>query len=57
MDAAMAATLAAYKPTEQPKLPQLPASPKPIVFKDKREAMEALKDLLKVTRGGGGFEH
>jgi len=47
MDAAMAATLAAYKPTEQPKLPQLPASPKPIVFKDKREAMEALKDLLK----------
>lgn len=48
LEAAMAATLAAYKPGEpkQPVQPK-PESPKPVVFRDKREAMEALKDLLK----------
>ena len=48
LDAAMAATLAAYKPPEKQSLPALPPSPKPVVYRDKREAMEALKDLLKV---------
>lgn len=47
LDAAMAATLAAYKPPEKQSLPALPPSPKPVVYRDKREAMEALKDLLK----------
>ena len=48
MDAAMAATLAAYKPPPDVKSVPLPDSPKQVVFRDKREAMEALKDLLKV---------
>lgn len=48
LDAAMAATLAAYKPSEpKPNNIPRPDSPKPMVFRDKREAMEALKDLLK----------
>ena len=53
MDAAMAATLAAYKPppaaaANDINLVPLPDMPKQVVFRDKREAMEALKDLLKV---------
>ena len=49
----MAATLAAFKQNE-PKLPSLPAMPpiappKQIVYRDKKEAIEALKTLLKVS--------
>jgi len=48
LDAAMAATLAAYKPGDpKPLNISRPDSPKQLVFRDKREAMEALKDLLK----------
>ena len=48
----MAATLAAYKPppaaaANDINLVPLPDMPKQVVFRDKREAMEALKDLLK----------
>jgi len=51
LDASMAATLAAFKQNE-PKLPSLPAlppiaPPKQIVYRDKKEAIEALKTLLK----------
>ena len=47
----MAATLAAYKPTEpKPQAPPQAAANKAVVFRDKREAMEALKELLKVNQ-------
>ena len=48
----MAATLAAYKPGDPKPLniARPEEMPKQIVFRDKREAMEALKDLLKVGR-------
>lgn len=45
----MAATLAAYKPSEPRLPPSIPDIPRPQVYRDKREAMEALKDLLKVS--------
>ena len=49
--------MAAYKPVEPKPPQQRPESPKPTVYRDKREAMEALKELLRVStelvRGGG----
>jgi len=47
LDAAMAATLAAMaQPGGKTKVADIP-TPRPMVFKDKKEAMEALKELLK----------
>jgi len=49
LDAAMAATLAAFKQNEPKLPPSVPRIeiPKPISYKDKKEAMDALKNLLK----------
>merc|ERR1712179_623653 len=48
LESAMAATLAAMasQPGKQAK-PDLPVAARPMVFRDKREAMEALKELLR----------
>ena len=48
MDAAMAATLAAMasQPVEAKKIDNTPV-PRPLVFRDKKEAIEALKELLR----------
>ena len=53
LDAAMAATLAAFKQSDPHKpaniaLPPRIEPPKQIVYRDKKEAMDALKALLKV---------
>ena len=47
----MAATLAAFKQNEPKLPPSVPRIeiPKPVSYKDKKEAMDALKNLLKVT--------
>jgi hypothetical protein len=37
------------QPGEPKPVQPKPESPKAVVFRDKREAMEALKDLLKVS--------
>lgn len=57
LDEAMAATLAALAPADPAKTPSQPQSRQPtqvqadgkqkVVFKDKKEAMEAMKDLLR----------